>query len=478
MLRAVYGIWNVVPDTIKSVVQIDLVVCLRWFASTGVALLFLVVLPSAYAGVWELNPKSDSSFHNGTFTAVTGITGSEGVSFKLGGLSERKPVIVALDAETPSTHLHLGFLKGDDAQPFLTLSTNNGHLLKTLRSGEELFLTVHGEPGARYFLSVWVGEPLPEMIPHPVMPMSQLAGIAAGDRQPTTAPGHEVAGESGMTMIYVLLGCILVVLVVIAIRMGGRRPPTAPMCLLLCIGICTCSLWPMSAYAGSEEFKPGLVKKDGPDWNRIKKTVKEMQKYSKQMAELFDAAGKATGSDKVLNTTNLKALRDLAEIFGFIDPREKAVQPDYNPAGMPELGGHIYDDSKATAAMQSEFDAIQDRISAARRHLEKNYVVLVKTEIAAGRIKNLADAAAGLSSLAGLAWTAAKINPDDPMNKAEAGFYKNYDAGQQAGLDYLKQALRDLAVFEMKYYGMREYYAIYCQPYYNFMLARYTHKGK
>ncbi len=460
---------------------------ISWLVALATLLVFMSMAIESYAGtgsIWELVPKPDSEFRNGSFTAVQGMAGPQGVMFKLKRSSEIRPVILALDTVSSDGELQLSLRKADN-KVFARFSTHDGHLLQPLRTGEDLYLMVSSEKNVRYALSVWVGSPWPQLRDAPVVPMSRLNGSVApeatsvstlrtsteSERESSSRDGR---GDAGDMLIYLLLGGILLALIVIAVRLGGRRPPSAPLWLFLWMGACyACSSPP--SFAGEEDsFRPRLVDRESPVWEKIQHSLRDMKKYSKQLEEVLDAASKAVGSDSVINSTNLKALRDVAEVFGFIDPREKAVQPDYHPSGMPALGGHIYDDPKATTEMQDEFDDIQKRIAAAQRHLEGNYVTLVKTKIYTDRFKELADAAAGLSPFAGLLWTSIKANPNDSMNKAEANFYKKYDEGQKAGLDYLLRALRDLAAFESKYYGARDYYAIYCQPYYNFMLARYA----
>ena len=97
-----------------------------------------------------------------------------------------------------------------------------------------------------------------------------------------------------------------------------------------------------------------------------------------------------------------------------------------------------------------------------------------QTELKTKRLEDLADTAGGFSGIAGLYWATTKANPNDPMNKSKAEFYKTYDNGQKNGLQFLNDALKEMAEFEKKNYGDSNWYLYFGLPYYNFMVARYT----
>jgi hypothetical protein len=180
--------------------------------------------------------------------------------------------------------------------------------------------------------------------------------------------------------------------------------------------------------------------------------------------------------DPKLDVTGLlKTGVQLMELFNIIDPREKFIQPDYNPPGLPPLPSRAVNDN-LNAAEYGEFLDIQRAIDAAKKHLEGNYVVLKQTELATKRLEDLAGSAASMSGIAGLYWARIQGDPNDPMNKSKAAFYAKYDAGQKSGLDYLNDALKKMSAFEEKKYRDRNWYLYFGLPYYNFMVARYTRK--
>jgi hypothetical protein len=170
----------------------------------------------------------------------------------------------------------------------------------------------------------------------------------------------------------------------------------------------------------------------------------------------------------------LQTALNLMEAFNVIDPRENFLQPDYNPKNLPPLPSRAVKDASLSPEEYGEFRGLQRDINHAKEFLEKNYIVLKQTELKTKRLEDLADSAGSISGIAGMYWATVKANPNDPMNKAKAGFYAKYDQGQKSGLDFLNETLKKIADFEYKKYGDRNWYLYFGLPYYNFMVARYT----
>lgn len=170
----------------------------------------------------------------------------------------------------------------------------------------------------------------------------------------------------------------------------------------------------------------------------------------------------------------LKTALALMEAYGYIDPRENMLQPDYNPRGLPPLPSRGVGDSSLSAEDYGVFVGLQRDINHAKEFLEKNYVVLKQTEIKTKRLTDLASSAASMSGIAGLYWAKIQGDPNDPMNKSKAAFYAKYDKAQDNGLKFLDTTLKKFADFEYRKYGDRNWYLYFGLPYYNFMVARYT----
>jgi len=173
----------------------------------------------------------------------------------------------------------------------------------------------------------------------------------------------------------------------------------------------------------------------------------------------------------------LQTVLNLLEAFEFIDPRENFLQPDYDPRGMPPLPSRGVGDATLSAADYGEFRRLQDAINKAKRHLEGNYIVLKQTELKTKRLEELAGSAANMSGIAGLYWATIQGNPNDPMNVAKAKFYATYDKGQESGLEFLNDTLKEMGEFEKRVYGDGNWYLYFGLPYYNYMQTRYTRAG-
>lgn len=173
----------------------------------------------------------------------------------------------------------------------------------------------------------------------------------------------------------------------------------------------------------------------------------------------------------------LQAALNLLEAFEFIDPREKFLQPDYAPRGMPPLPSRGVNDATLSAADYGEFLRLQANIDKAKRHLEGNYVVLKQTELKTKRLEQLAGSAANMSGIAGLYWATIQGDPTDPLNVSKARFYATYDSGQENGLEFLNDALKEMSEFEKRVYGDGNWYLYFGLPYYNYMQTRYTRAG-
>jgi hypothetical protein len=168
-----------------------------------------------------------------------------------------------------------------------------------------------------------------------------------------------------------------------------------------------------------------------------------------------------------------QGLGNFLQKYGWMDPNDAAVQPNYNPRGIPQLPASILDDPRASGNRMSEYRGIGDKIEKARRFLEGNYVVLKETELEAGMVKELADAAAGLSPFAQLAWIQMKASPRTSFNISAKKFYAKYDSAQENGLGFLHEALKEMGEFDAKYYSYQNWYVYHGLPFHEFMKQRY-----
>jgi hypothetical protein len=302
----------------------------------------------------------------------------------------------------------------------------------------------------------------------------------------TAAP--EKAGGGSMTT--VLLTGIFVVLMVIAVLMfrGQQMKDRVPLILLPFLLVLT------PAYPQEEniDIRPRPV----ADADQDARHAEQIQGHIDKFKEITEAIKTITEGKIDFNSPiDIKSLEEkgfkganvdiasllqttlnLLEAFEIIDPREKFLQPDYSPPGLPILPSRASGDGSISPEAYGAFRDLQGKINKAKTHLEGNYVVLKQTELKTKRLEELADSAGGFSAIAGLYWAKSKADPNDPMNKSKAGFYEKYDGGQESGLKFLNDTLKEMAEFELKRYGDRNWYLYFGLPYYNFMVARYVRK--
>jgi hypothetical protein len=451
---------------------------------------------SAQARRWEIVPKPEASLKAGKLSVVGGMASETGVSFVVNNLEITRPVEVALAAQDPRQRLELVVYKDAPGKPLLERATSPGRAaVARFRTAESVQLLVKGPAGAKYQLMTWVGPRVVVQAPPAFVPVAadgsspRVAVAASRDAAPSPARSSGV--------ISVLLGLILLALVVIAFLLSrGRSRGTAGLLLVFFIAR------PGGAdqEAGSDDLAPRIVEpvdvaKEVADriegLRELIRTAEEAG-FEAGLEELKvpeesdddaepqkpslkgllndgpDALGKAIGK----LATGAKLGMALLEQFGLIDPREAAVQPNYDPPGQPLVPSRC----AGTDACGECFAEATVRFDKARRLLEDQYVIYKQTEFEAGRIHELAGAAADLSGFAKLAWTVAKANPREPMNVAQRRFYDLYDGNVAKLLDRLNTGLIAVGACERQHFQDFDWYPRYGIVYYNFMKDRYTRK--
>lgn len=474
-------------------------------ARLGLSLGVLLAALTAGSGLqaatkyWTLKPQKDARAPLGLFTVVGGKTAPEGVHFSLPDTSVNAPVVVTLAGNDPGKVLTLTAFKDAPGQALFTGTTDQkGVAICRYRSGETMSFQVSGPAGADYQLSAWVGPevrmppPLSVVSMKEVNPTAEVATPVSGTAATASAGGP--AAQERDPLVYMLLGGILLVLVVIALLMfRGQKTKASLLFLAFSLGAFSTGT---GQQAGGDrvEYNPGLVE-PGKEYKgvaeSVQSTIDQFKKYAEQLSQLtggkydfntpYDLGSlqeRGLRNPKLNVAGVMQAALNFLEAYGIIDPREKFIQPDYNPRGLPALPSRGLDDlANMTPERYGRFFELQERITKAKEHLERNYIVLKQTELKTKRLEELADTAGGFSAIAGLYWANSKADPNDPMNKSKAAFYAKYDEGQQSGLEYLNDALKEFAEFELECYGDRNWYLYFGLPYYHFMSARYVRPG-
>jgi len=438
---------------------------------------------------WTINPQPQDEIplvDEARFGGRT-LPGADGVHFRLPDLKANQPVEVFLSSETGAP-LELIAFKTKPEEPLLQANTGDkGTAELKFRAAGTVYFRVSGPEGATYQMIVLRARPIDVAAGGSFTPMSKVtrpdgkapAAAAAAPSTPATPAPPEKESGGGMTLVVVLLALILVALVVIAFAlMRGKRGAAALLLGTLALPLAG-HIPDAHAFDRDQFLKSRVLRGDTPIPEYLKPSLLGRDKLSPPGDGFVLGAKKrwdmvSTGHGQAAQIINAAlAAGGFLEKYGFIDPNDAAVQPNYNPRGIPPLPASILDDPRAPGERMIEYRSIADKIEKARKHLEGNYVVLKQTELEAGMISEMAEAAAGLSPFAQLAWTRMKANPNTSFNVSARKFYAKYDAGQQNGLDYLNEALKEMGEFEAKYYGQRNWYLYFGLPFQQFMTARY-----
>lgn len=455
---------------------------------TGLVLLTVAAL--AATGLadtrWAIVTKPEPEIlPGGELAVVGGATAPEGVHLALTELTLDNPVEVTLVPVEEGTELELLVFKENPQQPLLQGTTADGPLTYRFRTAGDMDFLVRAPEGAQYQFAAWVGPKfklgappslvsMAEFLGEPGGEASAAVGTQAGGTAATTTPA--AAANPMMKWILVLLALILVALVVIAVLLLRRQKGKvgAAILLLALSGVALQAQDPRDA----SRLEPGVVPKKNwkgevsRRWHEIRQVLDKIKKGGGTDINFKPGKDFEIKFDPMKELEKFKVAMALLEQFGVIDPREKFVQAEYNPPGMPPLPSRCY----GTRGCGECFDQANGQLQAARRHLENNYVAYRQTMLEVERLTELADAAAGLSPIAKLKWTIDKANPNDPVNKSKAEFFKKYDNGQGNGIKGLNEALIAMGQCENQYFGDPNWYARYGMPYYMFMRERYLRR--
>jgi tetrahydromethanopterin S-methyltransferase subunit G len=483
---------------------------------------FVVPVTAAAATQWEIEPKVDSRIPIGRLAVLRGGVTADGVLLVLKNISLSTPIQVTLASEDHQ-QLELTVFKDTQAQPLLVGSGSRERPVTfRFRTNEEVHFLVRGPDGAHYQMMTWVGPEIQIAAPPTFIPMAEF--VTSQFRSPaepvrTAAPAgsatilpNQTAAVSSGRWIPILLGLIFLALVAIIVLLSrGYRKSAGAAVLLLALGV----------HASAEESVPSLVlpgkeepsirervDKLGEALEWTKKVLEQgegakLPKRKKEETETVFAASdrvdkwtgqpikggiafkvtKEPGEEKneegpnvvkigtdVLQATQLTIA--FLEEFGLIDPREAAVQPNFNPPGMPPLPSKCYRNPDCGKC----FTKASEKLEKARQLLEAQYVIYKQTEMQAGRIMELADAAAGLSPWAKMAWTLQKTNPNGGIAAAQNRFYATYDGNLVQLLKMMNDAMIEIGACEREGLGDQDWFNRYGMPYYIFVRERYTRK--
>lgn len=456
---------------------------------------------------WEIEPKADARVKAGKLSVVGGQTNEQGVRFVINNLDIMQPIAITLASAEAGSKLKLAVYKESPGQPLVAKETDGaGAASANFRTADSVQLMVSGPAGAKYQLMTWVGPrvevgttaafvpidragaPLVQGVP--LTPPAQAGTSAAGGGNPQTA--QTTAQLAIPTYVTVLLGLILVALVVliVVVARGRGKGKGAAAALILCFLLAE----PARTQDAALDLAPKNVTKEDI-WKAVNERINQLRDQLDTLEKMgikvdveaikvphpddkpeepgkppgyLSSAGKMAGQF----VTNTKLILAFLEEFGLIDPREAAVQPNYEPPGQPLIPSRCAGTGECGAC----FHDANAKLDKARKLLEDQYVIYKQTELKAGRIHELANAATGLSPYAQLAWTAIKNNPNEPMNQAQQKFYGIYDSNLGKLLTMANDGLIGVGACERQHFQDYDWYPRYGMIYYNFLKDRYTRK--
>jgi hypothetical protein len=467
----------------------------------------LLTLPSwAQNQRWEIEPKPDAQIRVGKLSTIGGDTGPGGVRFVIKNLDIMEPIEIVVAADDASKPVTLLVYKDGPEQALLERATDaSGTAIAKFRTDESVQLMVKGAEGAKYQLMAWVGPKIEVPTPPAFVPIDErgtplVEGMTLTPPAPVT-DANKMPAQTGATVleipkgVEILLGLILValvVLIVVILRRGKSKAASAA--ILFALGLLTLQHGNVRAQpVPSDPFAPHTVQP--PDAH---KQVNDAMQKLRDLLDALDKGGVKTDPEAIkVNrptgksdgpappptpfdpkktagqyVTSMKLLLDFMEEFGLIDPREAAVQPNYNPPGQPLIPSRC----AGTGACGACFNEANAKLDKSRTLLENMYVIYKQTELKTGRIIEMANAAAGLSPYAQLAWSAAKANPNSSMNVAQKNFYDKYDTNLAKLLQMANEGLIGVSACERDNFKDYDWYPRYGMIYYNFLKDRYTRK--
>lgn len=149
-----------------------------------------------------------------------------------------------------------------------------------------------------------------------------------------------------------------------------------------------------------------------------------------------------------------------------LSPEDGQYEPDYDPAGMPELPTLCKDSEKCEAC----FDKPYKELNNLRFRFEKLRKI---NRVTKNMLRDSIAFGDGMSNLAGgvvpLVWAKEK----EKIRLSEANFNRSYDAKYQELMATLKATLQAIAECEEKVFGEQSWYERFGFIYYQFMAGAY-----
>lgn len=162
----------------------------------------------------------------------------------------------------------------------------------------------------------------------------------------------------------------------------------------------------------------------------------------------------------------VKEAQELGEKAEKLAPEDDQYEPEYDPAGMPEIPASCKDNSQCEECFTKPYTDLNNlrfRFEKLRK-INRSTKNMLRDYIAFG------DGAANLAGgVVPLAWAQEK----EKIRQSEKNFNASYDAKYAELLGTLKANLQAIAACEEKVFGEQGWYERYGFMYYQFMAATY-----
>lgn len=160
------------------------------------------------------------------------------------------------------------------------------------------------------------------------------------------------------------------------------------------------------------------------------------------------------------------AWKDFTEAYDALAPGDGRCDPDYSPAGSPEVPSAC---AGSEACNECYEKAVRD-IDFYRFSLDKGRCLASSTIDFAKKAMAFGDSASGSFGVGGMAWSL-KARPE--IEKAVAKLRKTYQGKYGEWVSGLERSLRALGRCEEEHFGERDWYGRFGYVYYSFMADRY-----
>lgn len=355
--------------------------------------------------------------------------GPEGDSLVVKDLDMTRPVVIGLEPTEPDGRLEVALYKMGEREPVRRGEPDaDGTVLFAFRTYDEVAIEVKAARPTSYRIAVLVGPPMEPEMPSPFV-------------APSSSPA--VGGRAGR---WVALGGGALGAFVIGLLAWARRRHPGPVASAVLIATLVAGQVTVSGAEGSDR---------GPaEWLERMKQLEAYQKEILKYKGLLDKAG-----------TLLGALDKLKEL----STRDLDYEPDYAPPGMPSVPARCAVDKACRAC----FAPAYDELSAVRRKLENNRIVLANYARVMSAIEDAGRGLGGMHGGLGIIFMQRKVEWDQ-QRRHIAGLY---DQRYVALLAELQGALRKIEACEGGINGLESWYDRFGFMYYEFMAARYKRTG-